>query len=84
MSEKKALPNLYNLVDDLVKIRNTYKDYEPKSKKTIEFLMLENDFNKTIRGIQNFYNYIDYDKLINDINSKDFYDNNKDKQYNWR
>lgn len=84
MSEKKALPNLYNLVDDLVKIRNTYKDYEPKSKKTIEFLMLENDFNKTIRGIQNFYNYIDYDKLINDINSKDFYDNNEDKQYNWR
>ena len=78
------MPNLYNLVDDLVKIRNTYKDYEPKSKKTIEFLMLENDFNKTIRGIQNFYNYIDYDKLINDINSKDFYDNNEDKQYNWR
>jgi len=77
MSEKKALPNLYNLVDDLVKIRNTYKDYEPKSKKTIEFLMLENDFNKTIRGIQNFYNYIDYDKLINDVNSKDFIDNNE-------
>ena len=77
MSEKKELPNLFNLVDDLVKIRNTYKDYEPKSKKTIEFLMLENDFNKTIRGIQNFYNYIDYDKLINDINSKDFIDNNE-------
>ena len=77
MREKKELPNLFNLVDDLVKIRNTYKDYEPKSKKTIEFLMLENDFNKTIRGIQNFYNYIDYDKLINDINSKDFIDNNE-------
>jgi len=77
MSEKKELPNLFNLVDDLVKIRNTYKDYEPKSKKTIEFLMLENDFNKTIRGIQNFYNYIDYDKLINDVNSKDFIDNNE-------
>ena len=77
MSEKKQLPNLFNLVDDLVKIRNTYKDYDPKNKKTIEFLMLENDFNKTIRGIQNFYNYIDYDKLINDINSKDFIDNNE-------
>ena len=59
MSEKKQLPNLFNLVDNLVKIRNTYKDYDPKNKKTIEFLMLENDFNKTIRGIQNFYNYID-------------------------
>ncbi len=77
MSEKKELPNLFNLVDNLVKIRNTYKDYEPKSKKTIEFLMLEDDFNKTIRGIQNFYNYIDYDKLINDVNSKDFIDNNE-------
>jgi len=77
MSEKKQLPNLFNLVDNLVKIRNTYKDYDPKNKKTIEFLMLENDFNKTIRGIQNFYNYIDYDKLINDINSKDFIDNNE-------
>ena len=77
MSEKKQLPNLFNLVDNLVKIRNTYKDYEPKSKKTIEFLMLEDDFNKTIRSIQNFYNYIDYDKLINDVNSKDFIDNNE-------
>ncbi len=77
MSEKKEVPNLFNLVDNLVKIRNTYKDYEPKSKKTIEFLMLEDDFNKTIRGIQNFYNYIDYDKLINDVNSKDFIDNNE-------
>ena len=77
MSEKKELPNLFNLVDNLVKIRNTYKDYEPKNKKTIEFLMLEDDFNKTIRGIQNFYNYIDYDKLINDVNSKDFIDNNE-------
>lgn len=77
MSEKKQLPNLFNLVDDLVKIRNTYKDYDPKNKKTIEFLMLENDFNKTIRGIQNFYNYIDYDKLINDVNNKNFIDNNE-------
>ncbi len=77
MSEKKEVPNLFNLVDNLVKIRNTYKDYEPKNKKTIEFLMLEDDFNKTIRGIQNFYNYIDYDKLINDVNSKDFIDNNE-------
>jgi len=77
MSEKKQLPNLFNLVDNLVKIRNTYKDYDPKNKKTIEFLMLENDFNKTIRGIQNFYNYIDYDKLINDVNNKNFIDNNE-------
>ena len=77
MSEKKQLPNLFNLVDDLVKIRNTYKDYDPKNKKTIEFLMLENDFNKTIRGIQNFYNYIDYDKLINDVDNKNFIDNNE-------
>ena len=77
MSEKKQLPNLFNLVDDLVKIRNTYKDYEPKNKKTIEFLMLEDDFNKTIRGIQNFYNYIDYDKLINDVDNKNFIDNNE-------
>jgi len=77
MSEKKQLPNLFNLVDNLVKIRNTYKDYDPKNKKTIEFLMLENDFNKTIRGIQNFYNYIDYDKLINDVDNKNFIDNNE-------
>ena len=32
MSEKKEVPNLFSLVDDLVKIRNTYNDYKPYSK----------------------------------------------------
>jgi len=77
MSKTKQVPNLFNLVDKLVMIRNTYKDYEPKNKKTIDFMMLENDFNKTIRAIQNFYNYIDYDKMINDIKSNNFVDNNE-------
>jgi hypothetical protein len=58
-------------------IRNTYKDYEPKNKKTINFMMLEHDFNKTIKSIQNFYNYIDYDKMINDIKNNNFVDNNE-------
>ena len=75
MSKEKQLPNLYNLVDKLVMIRNTYKQYEPKSKKTIDFMMLENDFNKTIREIQNFYDYIDYNKMIDDIKNNNFVDN---------
>ena len=67
MSEKKEVPNLFSLVDDLVKIRNTYNDYKPYSKikkDTLDFLCLENDFNNTIKKIQTFYNYIDYDKMI--------------------
>ena len=75
MSKEKQLPSLYNLVDKLVMIRNTYKDYEPKSKKTIDFMMLENDFNNTIREIQNFYDYIDYNKMIDDIKNNNFVDN---------
>ena len=75
MSKQKQMPNLYNLVDKLVMIRNTYKDYEPKNKKTIDFMMLENDFNKTIREIQNFYDYIDYNKMIDDIKNDNFVDN---------
>ena len=75
MSKQKQMPNLYNLVDKLVMIRNTYKDYEPKNKKTIDFMMLENDFNKTIREIQNFYDYIDYNKMIDDIKNNNFVDN---------
>ena len=67
MSEKTQLPNLFNLVDDLVKIRNTYNDYKPYSKvkkDTLDFLCSENDFNNTIKKIQTFYDYIDYDKMI--------------------
>ena len=75
MSKQKQMPNLYNLVDKLVMIRNTYKDYEPKNKKTIDFMLLENDFNKTIREIQNFYDYIDYNKMIDDIKNDNFVDN---------
>ena len=75
MSKQKQMPNLYNLVNKLVMIRNTYKDYEPKNKKTIDFMMLENDFNKTIREIQNFYDYIDYNKMIDDIKNDNFVDN---------
>ena len=75
MSEKKELPNLFNLVDDLVKIRNTYNDYKPYSKikkDTLDFLCLENDFNNTIKKIQTFYDYIDYDKMIKENNVKDY------------
>ena len=57
MSEKKQLPNLFNLVDDLVKIRNTYNDYKPYSKikkDTLDFLCLENDFNNTIKRYKHF------------------------------
>ena len=85
MSKEKKLPNLYNLVDKLVMIRNTYKDYEPKSKKTIDFMMLEHDFNDTIREIQNFYDYIDYNKMIDDIKNNNFVDNNqRETKINWR
>ena len=77
MSKAKQLPNLVNLVDKLVMIRNTYKDYEPKSKKTIDFMMLEHDFNNTIRKLQNFYDYIDYNKMIDDIKSNNFVDNSQ-------
>ena len=38
-------------------------------------MMLENDFNKTIREIQNFYDYIDYNKMIDDIKNDNFVDN---------
>lgn len=77
--KKKPLPNLYNLVDELVKFRNTYADYKPKKDATA-FCMLEEDFNKTIRGIQNFYPYINYEKLLKDIDEKNFLDSTKDVQ----
>jgi hypothetical protein len=74
MIKDKKLPSLYNTVDKLVSIRNTYNDYKPKypSKTTkngkltngaCQFMLLENDLNQVIKTLQKYYNFIDYDKL---------------------
>ena len=74
MIKDKKLPSLYNTVDKLVSIRNTYNDYKPRyaSKTTKEgkltngacqFMLLEDDFNKAIQTLQKYYEFIDYNKL---------------------
>ena len=78
MKKKPLLPNLYNLVDELVKFRNTYADYKPKKNATA-FCMLEEDFTKTIRGIQKFYPYINYENLLSDIDEKKYLDNTNEQ-----
>ena len=61
--------NLYNVVDNLVMVRNSLNDFVNSKVKDIdsgEMHFYISKLNKEIKNVQKFYPYLDYDKMISD------------------
>jgi hypothetical protein len=61
--------NLYNVVDNLVMVRNSLNDFVNSKVKDIdsgEIHFYISKLNKEIKNVQKFYPYVDYDKMISD------------------
>jgi len=61
--------NLYNVVDNLVMVRNSLSDFVNSKVKDIdsgEMHFYISKLNKEIKNVQKFYPYLDYDKMISD------------------
>jgi hypothetical protein len=61
--------NLYNVVDNLVMVRNSLNDFVNSKVKDIdsgEIHFYISKLNKEIKNVQKFYRYVDYDKMISD------------------
>ena len=61
--------NLYNVVDNLVMVRNSLNDFVNSKVKDIdsgEMHFYISKLNKEIKNVQKFYRYVDYDKMISD------------------
>ena len=61
--------NLYNVVDNLVMVRNSLNDFVNSKVKDIdsgEIHFYISKLNEEIKNVQKFYRYVDYDKMISD------------------
>lgn len=61
--------NLYNVVDNLVMVRNSLNDFVNSKVKDVdsgEIHFYISKLNKEIKNVQKFYPYVDYDKMISD------------------